>query len=162
MNEPLCSKCDRVTACVDLRELARVRRWRWRFEESYQAERDPETRGDGRWYVEILCHRGLIYPWGEQDLLVYTATRGVKELLLALDPAVRMHQHGDTEAVVRFPEALLDRVAEIMRPRTSGSRTPPSAEARARGLRAIAERRANHVIKAPESPSGGTIRGQCA
>jgi hypothetical protein len=34
-------------------------------------------------------------------------------------------------------------------------------EGRARGLRAIAERRAKHVIKAPESPSGGTIRGQC-
>jgi hypothetical protein len=109
--------------------------------------------------VEILCKHGLIYPWSERDLLAYTATRGVKARLLALDPAVRMHQHGDTEAVVRFPEAVLDRVAEIRRPRRSGSRTPPSAEARARGLRAIAERRAKHVIKTLESPSGGTIPG---
>jgi hypothetical protein len=144
---------------VDLRELARVRRWRWRFEESYQAERDPETRGDGRWYVEILCHRGRIYPWGEQDLLVYTSTRGVKELLLALDPAVRMHQHGDTEAVVRFPEALLDRVAEIMRPkRMGGGGSGPALEARARGLRALAERR-KQVLRGRLPPAGGTIPG---
>jgi hypothetical protein len=78
--------------------------------------------------------------------------RGVKELLLALDPAVRMHQHGDTEAVVKFPEALLDCVAEIMRPRRSGSRTPPSAEARARGLRAIAERRESTSSRPPNRP----------
>jgi hypothetical protein len=80
--------------CVDLREVARARGWRWRLEESYKAERDAATRGDGRWYVVILCKHGLIYPWGERDLLAYTATRGVKARLLALDPAVRSTSMG--------------------------------------------------------------------
>lgn len=102
--------------CIDLRETARPRRWRWRFEESYQAEQDPAVRGDGRWYVEIICRRGLIYPAGGDDLLAFTDVRGVARELRALGPEVRPHQSGDGETVVRFPSRLLDRVAEVLRP----------------------------------------------
>jgi hypothetical protein len=49
--------------CIDLRPWAKANRYRWRYEESYLAER-PENRGDGHWYVEVLCHNGLIYPKG--------------------------------------------------------------------------------------------------
>jgi hypothetical protein len=118
---------------VDLRELARVRRWRWHFEESYQAERDPATRGDGRWYVEVLCRRGMIYPARGDQLIAYTATRGVLRKLLALDAAVRVHQHGDTEGSVRFPVALLDAVAGVLRPRRRRTLAPERARAIGKG-----------------------------
>jgi hypothetical protein len=36
--------------CLDLRPWAKANRYRWRYEESYEAER-PENRGDGHWYV---------------------------------------------------------------------------------------------------------------
>jgi hypothetical protein len=118
-----------ISQCVDLRPLARARRWRWRFEESYQAERDLATRGDGRWYVEVLCRRGMIYPAGGDQLIAYTDTRGVLRKLLALDPALRVHQHGDAEASVRFPVALLDAVAGVLRPRRRRTLTPERARA---------------------------------
>jgi hypothetical protein len=50
--------------CVDLRIWAKAHKYRYRFEESHQAESDPHVRGDGRWFVEIVCQRGLIYPAG--------------------------------------------------------------------------------------------------
>lgn len=102
--------------CVDLRELARAKRWRWRFEGSYSAERDPEVRGDGRWYVELVCHSGLIYTYGGDELLAYARTTMLNKLL-SLDPAVRVHQGGDRDAVVRFPVALLEKVASVLKPR---------------------------------------------
>jgi hypothetical protein len=54
--------------CIDLRSCAKQHRYRWRYEESYGAEK-PENRGDGRWYVEIICRYGLIYPKGGATLL---------------------------------------------------------------------------------------------
>ena len=55
------------TTCIDLRPWAKAKRYRWRYEESYHAEK-PENRGDGRWYVEIVCRHGLIYPKGVNTL----------------------------------------------------------------------------------------------
>jgi hypothetical protein len=60
--------------CIDLRPWADAKRYRWRLEESYHAEK-PERRGDGRWYVEILCQRGLIYPKGGDEILAFTSQR---------------------------------------------------------------------------------------
>src|SRR5215831_21347632 len=48
--------------CVDLRPWAKANRYRYRLEESYQAENNAHVKGDGRWFVEVLCQRGLIYP----------------------------------------------------------------------------------------------------
>jgi hypothetical protein len=107
---------------VDLRELARVRRWRWHYEESYRAERDPAARGDGRWYVEIPCRRGKVYPFGG-ELVAWVQRQEVLRELLALGPDVRIVQRGDQEGAVRFPVRLLDRVAVVLRPRRIGGRT---------------------------------------
>lgn len=51
--------------CIDLRPWAKLHRYRWRYEESYGAEK-PENRADGRWYVEVMCKYGLIYPKGRK------------------------------------------------------------------------------------------------
>ena len=43
----------------------------------YYAER-AARRVDGRWYVEVLCKNGLIYPKGG-DMLLAHCNSGVKE-----------------------------------------------------------------------------------
>jgi hypothetical protein len=75
-------QCD-FAGCVDLKPWAKANRYRWRFEQSYQAENDLHVKGDGRWFVEVLCKYGLIYPKGGDTLLAY-ANRGVKGHLAEL------------------------------------------------------------------------------
>lgn len=117
--------------CIDLRPWADVHRYRWRYEESCKAERDTETRGDGSWYVEVICWKGLLYSWGDDELTAYTASPRVWRSLLALDPSLRRGQTGDRERTVRFPSRLLDQVAEILRPkRLQGRAATPEDRAR--------------------------------
>jgi hypothetical protein len=99
------------------------------MEESYLHETDPEARGDGRAYVEVDCHRGLIYSYNSVELLAWTSTRGVLAELVGLDPAVRVRQRGDLEVVVRFPARLLDAVAHVLRPRRRRTLDPARARA---------------------------------
>ena len=120
-------------AFYDLRPWAKARRFRTRLEESFFHEIDPEARGDGRGYVEVVCLRGLIYPCNSTELLAWTSTRGTLANLLALDSAIRIHQKGDSEAVVRFPLRLLDAVAGVLRPRRR--RTLDAARARTIGAK---------------------------
>jgi hypothetical protein len=139
--------------CIDLRVVAKDKHWKWRFEESYRAEKDPEARGDGRWYVEILCKKGLIYPWGNEDLLAFTSTKGILAQLLSIGSEIRIHQHGNGEAVVRFPYTLLQKVAEVLLPRRRGGNpSGPPLEARAKGLEAL-----KRLSKGRETDSGSTI-----
>jgi hypothetical protein len=125
--------------CVDLREIAKAKRWRWRYEESYKAERNADARGDGRWYVELACRRGTIYPHGGDELAASVSRPAVLRELLALGDDVKVHQRGDLEATVRFPAALLDQVAGVLKPR----RVPPgnmanlTMDGRAAGLAAL-------------------------
>ena len=106
---------------VDLRPWAKQRRYRWRYEESYHAEK-PENRGDGSWYVEVLCKHGMIYPKGGKTLLAYASPR-FKRRLAGL--GFELHQtDGDCE-VFRFPADRLDEVAAVLRPkRLAGTATP--------------------------------------
>src|SRR5438445_11607981 len=85
-----CRQCG-FAGCVDLRPWARANRYRSRLEESYKAENDAHVKGDGRWFVEILCGNGLIYPCGGTTLLAY-AKSGVKADVRALGEDVRHHQ----------------------------------------------------------------------
>ena len=135
--------------CIDLRPWADRNRYRHRIEEGGD---------DSAWSVEVECFRGLIYPWGEGDLLAFTDTRGVRAQLLALDPAVLLHQCGDAEAVVRFPSRLLHEVAAILQPKRKGGRPghAPSVDARSRGLAAIAAARAGDVSLPLETEPGAT------
>jgi hypothetical protein len=107
--------------CVDLRPWAERNRYRFRLEESFGAESDGHVKGDGRWYVEVLCRYGLIYPKGGDILLAY-ATSGVKRHLAAM--GLEHHQHDGNNEVFRVPVGRLDEVAAILKPRR---RRPPVA-----------------------------------
>jgi hypothetical protein len=112
--------------CVDLRVWAKAHRYRWRFEESYQAENDAHVRGDGRWFVEIPCKHGVIYPKGGQVLLAY-ASRGVKRHLAEL--GLECHQTDGDAEVFRFSVDRLDEVAAILKPRKRRTLNPNRARA---------------------------------
>src|SRR5690242_17262948 len=110
--------------CIDLREWCKAHRYRWHFEESYLAEK-PENRGDGRWYVEVLCKHGLIYPHGGNTLLAY-ANRGVKRHIAGL--GLEHHQTDGDNEVFRFPAERLDEVAAILKPKRLGGSAKLTAE----------------------------------
>jgi hypothetical protein len=113
--------------CIDLRLWCKAHRYRWRFEESYLAEK-PENRGDGRWYIEVLCKYGLIYPHGAETLLAY-AGRGVKRRIAEL-AGIEHHQWDDDAEVFRFPAERLDEVAAILKPKRLGGRAEPTEKQR--------------------------------
>lgn len=109
--------------CVDLGPWAKAHGYKYRFEESYKAENNMHIRGDGRWFIEVLCRNGLIYPCGGSALLAY-ANRGVKRHIAALE-GVGHHQKSDGDSeVFKFPFERLDEVAAILRPRKRRMVTP--------------------------------------
>ncbi len=101
--------------CMDLRLWAKANRYRFRLEESYRAESFRHVRGDGRWYVEILCKNGLIYPYGGTQLLAHAKSRTASTI--AKLPCVHLYQTDGTARVLKFPVESLDEVAVILRPR---------------------------------------------
>ena len=111
--------------CFDLRPWAKANRYKHRLEESYHAE-TPENRGDGRWYVEVLCRYGLIYPKGGDTLLAY-AKRGVKHHLV--DMGLEHHQYDGNNEVFRFPVDRLDEVAAVLKPKRRRTLDPGRARA---------------------------------
>lgn len=115
--------------CVDLRVWAKANRYRFRLEESYKAENDAHVKGDGRWYVEILCRYGLIYPFGGTTLLAY-ASRGIKRHIAALGPDVQHYQTDGDDEVFKFPVERLDEVATILKPKRLPGRAEPTPEQR--------------------------------
>jgi hypothetical protein len=119
--------------CVDLRAWAKAKRYRYQLEESYQAESHPHVRGDGRWYVEIVCQRGLIYPVGGLDLAAFTESVHAWRELLEVEGirlrAASRPQAGDGEYRCRFPVSQLDAVARILRPKRRRSLDPDRARA---------------------------------
>ena len=112
--------------CIDLRPIAKKKRWRWRYEESFKVER-AENRGDGRWYVEILCKYGLIYPFSETHLAAYTRSRlKIGEILPFHRPISGWATRGTGEARVVFELERLDEVAAILMPRMKRQGRPPT------------------------------------
>jgi hypothetical protein len=130
--------------CIDLRPWAKEHRYRWRYEESYQAEK-PENRGDGRWYVEIVCRYGLIYPKGGNTLLAYCSS-STKRKVVAVGPGIEHYQQDGNNVVLRFPAELLDQVAAILKPKRIGGSTKLSPEQLANlqeGRKRLEKRRQN-------------------
>jgi hypothetical protein len=119
-----------MTDCIDLRTWAKAKRYRWRFEESYEAEK-PEHRGDGRWYVEIVCQRGLIYPVGGLNCAAYTESVHAWGELLRVE-GISRPQEADGEWRCRFPLTSLDAVATILRPKRLSGVAQLTDEHRAR------------------------------
>ena len=122
-NHPQCG----YIGCVNLRIWAKAHRYRYRLEESYKAEDGMHVRGDGRWFVEILCRRGLIYPKGGRELLAFTTSTDAWRSLVEI--GVKPIRVGDKEREGEFPVELLDQVAAILKPRRR--RTPNPDRARA-------------------------------
>jgi hypothetical protein len=127
--------------CPNLRIWAKAHGYRFRLEQSYQAER-AEHRVDGRWYVEVLCRYGLIYPCGETTLLAY-ATRGVKRHLASM--GLKRHQTDGDAEVFKFPVERLDEVAAILKPKKRRTLDPDRA-------RAISGLKTVHAQIGQESP----------
>ena len=113
--------------CVDLRPWAKANRYRFRFEESYRVESSTHVRGDGRWFVEILCRNGLIYPYGGTQLLAYAKSRIAPAI--AKLPDVHPYQTDGTARVLKFPVERLDEVAAILKPRKRRTLSPDRARA---------------------------------
>ena len=102
--------------CVDLRPWAKANRYRYRLDESYQAENNAHVKGDGRWFVEVLCQCGLIYPAGGLDLAAYTKSVHTWRELLEVE-GISKKQEASGEWRCRFLLSQLDAVAAILRPK---------------------------------------------
>jgi len=113
--------------CMDLRPWAQAHRYRFRYEESYRTEQ-AKYRGDGRWYVEVLCKNGLIYPQGGDTLLAYCKSR-TKARVAHLSPEIRHYQFDGFNEVLAFPSKLLNQVAEVLKPRKRRILDPSKARA---------------------------------
>ncbi len=129
--------------CVDLRPWAKANRYRFRLEESYRAESSTHVRGDGRWFIEIPCRYGLIYPCGGENLLAY-ANRGVKRHIAALGPDIQHYQHDGDAEVFKSPIERLDEVAAILKPRRRRKLTPEQVKEKA-SILARARKRLSEV-----------------
>ena len=99
-----------------------MNRYRFRLEESYRAENNQHVKGDGRWYVEIVCRNGHIYPHGGTFLLAYVKPGAVSPVAKLSD--VQVHQKEGKARVFKFPVDRLVEVAAILRPK----RLPGRAE----------------------------------
>jgi hypothetical protein len=97
--------------CVDLRPWAKTHRYRYRLEESYQAESDQHVK-----FVEIVCRRGLIYPVGGSDLAAFTESPHAWRELLEVE-GISHPQEASGEWRCRFPLTRLDEVAAILKPK---------------------------------------------
>lgn len=128
--------------CVDLRVWAKAKRYKFRLEESYKAEDNAHVKGDGRWFVEILCQNGLIYPYGGATLLAY-AKAGVAGRVAELGADIQPHQNDGKARVFKFPVERLDQVAAILKPRKrrTVTLTPEQVETRRETLRRAREAR---------------------
>jgi hypothetical protein len=126
--------------CVDLGAWAKANRYRYRLEESYKAENSAHVRGDGRWFVEILCRNGLIYPRGGSTLLAYAKGGVVRRMV---DLGLDIHQTDGSARVFKFSIDRLDEVAAILKPRKrrTVTLTPEQIELRRETLRRVHERR---------------------
>jgi hypothetical protein len=75
--------------------------------------------------------------------------------LLALDPAVTVHQRGDLEGVVRFPAALLEAVARVVRPRRRRVLDPNRARAIGRSTAFAGAQVREHALERDGQPRDG-------
>jgi hypothetical protein len=112
--------------CIDLRPWAEKNRYRWRYEDGFSATMSPQ---ETPWFVEVVCHHGLIYPKGGNTLLAYTKS-GLKREIRAL-PGVEHHQTDDKNEVFRFPLEQLEAVAALLKPKRLPGRAEPTEEQRA-------------------------------
>jgi hypothetical protein len=93
----------------------------------------------GRWFVEVPCRNGLIYPYGGTILLAY-AKGGVLNRVAELGPDLQPHQTDGKNRVFKFPIERLDEVATILRPRKRRTISLEHVKALQDGLNALLRR----------------------
>jgi hypothetical protein len=115
---------------------------------AYDAAYDPKGKhraNRDRWYMVLPCRFGAVYPVGGDVLAAEVLHHpGAAKKLRAMK-GVGVFNEGDDGVTVRFPAALFDRVAAVLRPR---KRRRLSEEQR----RASAERLARVRPKGPAEP----------
>lgn len=129
---------------VNLIPWAKANRYRYRLEESYKAESSSHVRGDGRWFVEVFCRNGLLYPFGGGLLLAY-ARPGVATRIARL-PDAQLHQTDGTARVFRFPVDRLDEVAAILKPKKRKTISPEHLRALQEGRKSLSRSGANQFL----------------
>lgn len=112
--------------CVDLRVWAKANRYRYRLEESYEAENSAHVKGDGRWFVEVLCKQGMIYPMGGEKLLAHVKVGAVRRI--AEMPGVTVRRWDGRDREFLFAVDRLDEVAAVLKPKRLPGRATPTGE----------------------------------
>ena len=130
--------------CVDLRVWARANGYRYRLEESHQAESNIHVKGDGHWFVEILCKNGLLYPCGGTTLLAYAKLGVASDIAKITD--THQHQTDEKARVFKFPLERLGEVAAILKPRKRRTYSPEHREVLRERLKALRQDGANRFL----------------
>jgi hypothetical protein len=128
--------------CPNLLELAGGR-YKVTFDPAYDPYHVPRDKLD-RWMMRWPCAHGEIYPWGDGVLAAFVHAKHQAAGRLLAIPGVVLWTDGDDGKTVTFPVAVLDQVAEVMKPRKRHrcNRTPEQlAELSRRGLEALARKR---------------------
>ena len=119
--------------CFDLRPWAKKHGYKTQYDPSYYAETNAEAKGDGRWYVEIPCKYGLIYPMGGNRLQVYFSSR-LEDKIKAIYGAFPKNSDPGARVYI-FPVSELEKVAGIVKPRKRRKGGPGASPERMRELR---------------------------
>jgi len=148
-----------IAQCVDLRATF-AGRFRFAWDESYEAER-PEFRAvEAPWLIIIPGRHGRIFPWGGRRLAAYSASRTARRALEARE-GVTVAQGGAScaEVIVTFDVSLIDAVAAIVGSKQPRKRLTPDQRAalieRGRGFRFPSTKDgANARQRTPDSTNG--------
>lgn len=98
---------------IDLKTLAAGR---FKLASDEAALTEPGGKKDP-WYQVIPCRHGQIYPYSDSLLAIHSKGSGIRRRLQAIDGLTIRNWSDDGEAIFLFPPALMDRVAEIVKPR---------------------------------------------
>jgi hypothetical protein len=99
---------------IDLKSLARSRRWRTGLDES--ASVPGQSAEDRAWLVIVPAKYGHLFIHSATELAAHADRTRIASQLVAL-PGVRVHHRGDREATVVFDPTVLDTVADLLQPR---------------------------------------------
>lgn len=99
---------------VNLSELF-GKRYRIGWDAAYDPKHRPKDKLD-LWAMEIPCRFGTIYAYCESTLAVMIDHHVITANKVAKIPGVEIIQDGEDEMTFRFPIALFDKVAELVKP----------------------------------------------
>jgi len=132
--------------CVDLR-ASFPGRFRFAYDEAYQAERSDLRKVEAPWLTLIPCKAGRVFPWGGRRLAAYCKAGAAKRRELEAVPGVSAVQGGQgyPEIMVTFDVDRIEAVAAVL-----GARRPRrlSPERRAAAI----ERLRAHQFPARQGP----------